>query len=468
MSGDKQTVFISYSHEDEACKEQLVTHLGVLKHAVKPVIWHDRCIDAGKKWDDEIRRNMTCASVAILLISPNFLNSDYIREKEVSYLRERQKQEQLTIVPFIIRDCAWEQVEWLRSLQVLPPNGRPVLDGDNRQQNRDMKQLVEEICKLLRQPTTTGDAAPEHVSEISAEEAASPVSDETDAIDDETVLRAKNIASAALAEVWENLKKDEEPYISLRAALAGGEKGVGAAVAQIKDMMMQNVLHVLGLLHNWLLGQKRVNEVETIRNIVDVFAAAGMDPAWLSPLRAKLQGNDAKQGNIRIDVPKWADFHLSEVILSAIYDRPAIWAEERYLDLDFTQVEPESQTMQAKRADLREQVASKVFGPIVQRSGESEGSFEARLKQRRSTHLTAALQYWFVLKRPYYFLLDETAVGVREIMAADSGLWRFILCMQQTFQDEADDLKNNLLRAVLTDIFTKLDMLRENRKPGGE
>ena len=76
-------VFISYSHKDEAEKEQLVAQLRVLERAGKINLWIDDRIKGGSDWEQEIKTAMRKASVAVLFISANFLTSDFILGKEI-------------------------------------------------------------------------------------------------------------------------------------------------------------------------------------------------------------------------------------------------------------------------------------------------------------------------------------------------------------------------------------------------
>jgi hypothetical protein len=74
----KPTVFISYSHKDEEWKDRLVIHLGVLSHQGLLDLWDDRRIGAGEDWYQEIHEAMNAASVAVLLISPAYLASEFL------------------------------------------------------------------------------------------------------------------------------------------------------------------------------------------------------------------------------------------------------------------------------------------------------------------------------------------------------------------------------------------------------
>jgi TIR domain len=110
-------IFISYSHQDEAEKNELLQHLSVLRRGELFDLWSDERIGIGEAWKTEIEEALVRARVAILLVTKNFLNSDFILEKEVPELLKRHE-EGLTIIPIIARNCAWRSVGWLAELQV--------------------------------------------------------------------------------------------------------------------------------------------------------------------------------------------------------------------------------------------------------------------------------------------------------------------------------------------------------------
>ncbi len=122
----KPIVFISYSHKDEDWKNRLVSHLGVLQSEGHLDIWDDRRIEAGDDWYPEIQKAIDTASVAILLISADFLTSKFILSEEVPRLLERREKDGLRIFPVIAKPCAWQHVKWLERMLVRPKDGRPI------------------------------------------------------------------------------------------------------------------------------------------------------------------------------------------------------------------------------------------------------------------------------------------------------------------------------------------------------
>jgi hypothetical protein len=146
----KPTVFISYSHKDEEWKDRLVTHLGVLRHQGLLDLWDDRRIGAGEDWKQEIQEAMDAASVAVLLVSANFLTSRFILGEEVPRLLERRDKEGLRIFPVIVKPCAWQTVGWLSRIQARPKDGRPLSAGDEHQIDADLAAIATEVHELIK------------------------------------------------------------------------------------------------------------------------------------------------------------------------------------------------------------------------------------------------------------------------------------------------------------------------------
>jgi AraC-like DNA-binding protein len=144
------SIFISYSHKDEEWKDRLVTHLGVLANEGILNIWEDRQIEAGDDWKPEIEEAICNASVAILMISANFLTSKFILGEEVPKLLKRRSDEGVRVIPVIVKPCAWTQVKWLSPIQSRPKDGRPLSNGNDNQIDTDLAALAIEIAKLLK------------------------------------------------------------------------------------------------------------------------------------------------------------------------------------------------------------------------------------------------------------------------------------------------------------------------------
>lgn len=148
-------IFISYSHKDEAWKERLVTQLSVLKNQITLEIWDDRKIQGGDEWLAEIENALQSANLAILLISPTFLTSKFIMEKEVPLLLERRRQQGVRIFPVIVKPCAWQQNDWLKKIQARPKDGKPLAGMRKDKAEAALAALAEELAGLLKRAPAT-------------------------------------------------------------------------------------------------------------------------------------------------------------------------------------------------------------------------------------------------------------------------------------------------------------------------
>jgi hypothetical protein len=112
-------------------------------------VWEDGLIGAGEDWETHIQQAMAKAKVAIFLISPDALNSEFIRAKEIPELLRRREQEGLKVLPVIARPCAWKLIEWIRKAQVRPLDGNPLSRDGGKYMDEDLAALAEEIARLL-------------------------------------------------------------------------------------------------------------------------------------------------------------------------------------------------------------------------------------------------------------------------------------------------------------------------------
>lgn len=85
------SVFISYSHKDKKWKEHLLKHLKVLEKQFSFEIWDDSKIKASDEWFEKIKKSIESSSAAVLLITADFLKSDFITNKEIPILLEKNR-----------------------------------------------------------------------------------------------------------------------------------------------------------------------------------------------------------------------------------------------------------------------------------------------------------------------------------------------------------------------------------------
>jgi hypothetical protein len=124
-------VFISYSHHDEEFRQQLEVHLAALKRQGAIDLWHDRRIPPGGEIDDAIDAKLNEANLILLLVSPDFIASDYCYNVEMRRAIERHSIGEARVVPVILRHCDWRGTPFGR-LNALPTDGRPVTKWPDR------------------------------------------------------------------------------------------------------------------------------------------------------------------------------------------------------------------------------------------------------------------------------------------------------------------------------------------------
>ena len=126
------TLFYSYSHKDEALRDQLETALIMLKRQGVILDWHDRRIEAGTEWDGAIRKNLDEAGIILLLVSADFVASRYCWDIEIARAMKRHEAGTARVIPVILRPVdSWQSAPFGK-LQALPKGGKPVTTWENR------------------------------------------------------------------------------------------------------------------------------------------------------------------------------------------------------------------------------------------------------------------------------------------------------------------------------------------------
>jgi hypothetical protein len=119
------TLFFSYSHADEALRDRLEKHLAALQRQGLIDTWHDRRIQAGQDFGNEIDDHLNAADVVLLLVSADFLASDYCYDREMLRAMERHTSGDAVVIPVILRPCDWHDTPAVNS-------EAPALNGGRR------------------------------------------------------------------------------------------------------------------------------------------------------------------------------------------------------------------------------------------------------------------------------------------------------------------------------------------------
>ena len=149
----------SYSHEDEVLRKQLERHLTILQRSGVIQSWYDRKIEAGTDWSKEIDDQINRADVILLLISADFLASDYCHEIEMKRALERHRAGEARVIPVILRSVDWSGAEFAH-LQALPTDARPVTSWSNTDEAFTdvaigIRRAVESLKRGFGRPSST-------------------------------------------------------------------------------------------------------------------------------------------------------------------------------------------------------------------------------------------------------------------------------------------------------------------------
>ncbi len=138
-------VFISYSHQDQEWLTKLQKHLKPIIRNQNLLVWDDTKIQAGAEWSKEIENALEAAKVAVLLVSPNFLASDFIQENELPPLLNAAQAKGLTIIWIPLSYSSYEETE-IQKYQSAHPPDQPL----NSLNQSEEDQAWVNICKKIK------------------------------------------------------------------------------------------------------------------------------------------------------------------------------------------------------------------------------------------------------------------------------------------------------------------------------
>ena len=148
-TSSRKTLFISYSHNDRSWLEMLRPHLRPLEHQGSVEIWDDTRIRAGMKWRQEIESAIERARVAVLLVSPHFLASDFIVSNELPPLLDSAEVDGLTVLPVIVSPCRFTKTPSISRYQAVNDPRSTLQDLSEAERNWKLVELTDRIEQCL-------------------------------------------------------------------------------------------------------------------------------------------------------------------------------------------------------------------------------------------------------------------------------------------------------------------------------
>jgi hypothetical protein len=118
-------ILCCYSPADEHWLHKLETHLSLLKYQSLISFWYAQLITPGSDWAQEMEQHLETASVILLLISADFLASDYCYSVQMGHALNRQREGKSWVIPLLVRPVDWKKAPFAH-LRVLPTNTQPL------------------------------------------------------------------------------------------------------------------------------------------------------------------------------------------------------------------------------------------------------------------------------------------------------------------------------------------------------
>jgi tetratricopeptide (TPR) repeat protein len=152
-------VFCCYCHADETWLQKLEVHLSLLKRQGLISLWYDRLIIPGADWTKSIDTHLETTSVILLLVSADFLASDYCYGIEMRRALERHQANEARIVPILLRPVDWKGAPFAH-LQTLPTNAKAISTWSNQDEAftdivTAIRRAIEDLSLLESSPPRT-------------------------------------------------------------------------------------------------------------------------------------------------------------------------------------------------------------------------------------------------------------------------------------------------------------------------
>lgn len=140
-------IFLSYSHADVRYMKRLELFLKPLENRGIIDVWVDTRIEPGQEWRVEIKKALETAAVAVLLLSQDFIASDFIRTNELPPLLSAAKKRRTVLLMVLISPCTWEDA--LSKYQTINPPSKPMSKMDRTSREQVWKDLSELITSAM-------------------------------------------------------------------------------------------------------------------------------------------------------------------------------------------------------------------------------------------------------------------------------------------------------------------------------
>jgi hypothetical protein len=140
-------VFISYAHKDKKMRDELITHLAVLRLQGLIQHWYDGDIVPGTEWEPQIMEHLNNAHMILLLISARFIASEFCYGIELQTAMARHDEGKARVIPILLYPCVWNNTPFAK-LQALPTGVKPVAQWPSR--DEALTDVVKGIKRVIQ------------------------------------------------------------------------------------------------------------------------------------------------------------------------------------------------------------------------------------------------------------------------------------------------------------------------------
>jgi hypothetical protein len=144
----RKGVFISYSHKDQRWLDELLPFLKPYTRNEKISVWSDKNIAPGSDWAEEIKNSIDTCRVAILLVTPNFIASDYITEKELPIILRKQSEKELIIFWIAVSHAAYKTTDF-HNIQSANNPTKPLDSLTPSERNKVFVEIADKISNAI-------------------------------------------------------------------------------------------------------------------------------------------------------------------------------------------------------------------------------------------------------------------------------------------------------------------------------
>lgn len=145
----RNQIFVSYSHNDRDWMNRLKVYLKSLERFTGIKAWDDTTIQPGSEWNVEISKALIASKIALFLVTPDFLASDFIQDREMKYFLELSKKEKIPIVWIAVSSSLYELTP-LSNLQCANDPGKPLDTLSEAEQNIELTNICKKIVELMK------------------------------------------------------------------------------------------------------------------------------------------------------------------------------------------------------------------------------------------------------------------------------------------------------------------------------